>query len=189
MSLADLTAVRDGDLVAWASECEERAWTRDDLLRHHAIVERIFAATPACLPARFGTRLSAELLHARHAELQAALERVTDRAELAVTAVWTAPASPAHTGTEYLRGRAGRLEAARRLARDIERACGADLVAAEHREIPSDSVALSSALLVARDRVMTAKQTLPRQMSSVRILVNGPWPPYTFAALGSTREE
>ena len=133
--------------------------------------------------------MTPELLRSRYDDLLLALERVTDRAELAVTALWTSPPQRAETGTAYLRARGQKLATAHRVAAELERACGDDLVAAEHHEVPSDTVALSSALLVTRDRAEMAKQRLPREATAVRILVHGPWPPYTFAALGSTREK
>jgi hypothetical protein len=73
------------------------------------------------------------------------------------------------------------------LAADLERAAGGALVDSRRRVCPSPEVALSEALLVARAGVaeLKAKLTHPRQ--DVRILVNGPWPPYTFAA--AMREE
>jgi hypothetical protein len=176
-------------LIAWATDAEATALTRHDLLAHHAIVERIFAATSACLPARFRTPVSAELVRSRYDDLVTALARVSNCAELGVTALWASQPARANSGTAYLRARAEQLATARRIARQLEAACGADLVEAQHREVPSDAVALSSALLVERNHADNAKQRLLLDTRSVRILVHGPWPPYTFAALGPAREE
>ena len=44
-------------------------------------------------------------------------------------------------------------------------------------------VALSSAVLVARASAEDVKNRLIRAEQDVRILVNGPWPPYTFATV------
>ncbi len=54
-----------------------------------------------------------------------------------------------------------------------------------HSLCPSQSVGLSSALLVKRSRAADVQARLVRTQHDVRILVNGPWPPYTFAAVGS----
>jgi Gas vesicle synthesis protein GvpL/GvpF len=183
-----LIAVREVDLIAWATDTADEQLTRQDLLAHQAIVERIFGATNACLPARFGTPVTPELLKARHAELVKALDRVAGGVELAVTALWTHEAPPPRTGTAYLRARAQEIETAERLAKQVETACGEHIVQVEHHILPSREIALRSALLVSRDRVMTVTQRLPREMRGVRILVNGPWPPYTFAAVGGPRE-
>jgi hypothetical protein len=49
---------------------------------------------------------------------------------------------------------------------------------------PSKDVAVTLALLVPRGNADSVKRSLPRAASDVRILVNGPWPPYTFATFG-----
>lgn len=177
-------ALREGELIAWASAADG-----GDLFAHHAVVERIFATTRACLPARFDTPITPELLHDRYADLFLALERVEGRAELAVTALWTSSPETRTSGTAYLRARAEMLATAKHVAQQLEDACDGDLAAAEHRELPSAAVALSSALLVERDTAAMIKQRLTLEAQDVRILVNGPWPPYTFAALGAAREE
>src|SRR6185503_13551475 len=98
------------------------------------------------------------------------------------------PVAPS-AGTAYLRARAARLAAARDLAQRVETIAGADLAASEHRLAPSDGVLLSSALLVERAVANTVKARLYREARDVRILVNGPWPAYTFAALGARVRE
>jgi hypothetical protein len=184
-----VVTVREGELTAWATDIEALEWTREDLLAHHAIVERIFSVANACLPARFGTPVTPKLLAERYADLVSALERVAGRAELAVTAVWSTPGEHAPTGTAYLRARADALKRAQQLAREVERATQADVVEVQHVLCPSRTVMLRSALLVARDRAAAAKLRLPREVRDVRILVNGPWPPYTFAAVGGSARE
>jgi hypothetical protein len=195
-----LTHITAGDLVAWASEFDDQPsadqFTRADLLEHHDIISRLHARLQACLPARFATWLTDDADLLRRAEpLTAALERVRDRSELAVTALWTSagddddPPPEAKTpGTRYLRGRqhefAGsdrRHERARELADEIERTVGSELVEATRSVCPSPSVALSAALLVPRAAASDLKNRLLRERPGVRILVNGPWPPYTFA--------
>lgn len=184
--------VREAGLAAWATETDAANWTRDDLLAHHAIITRIDAAAAGgCLPARFPTWLDAQMLHERRAELTDALARVRGRAELAITAVWRTPASleRASSGATYLRTRAVRLTAARRVARLIEDALGDAVVEVEHRVCPSEAIALSSAFLVPRARAEALKRSLPQETDGVRILVNGPWPPYTFAAVAMPARE
>ncbi len=179
-----LIALRERDLKAWLTEMDDEAWTRDDLMAHHAVVTALDAAANGCLPARFATHVSEDLLRQRYDALSEALSRVEGRSELAVTAVWTSPPAPTTSGTAYLRVRAEALRSARRVARLIEEACGDQLVQVSHRECPSQTVALSSALLVPRARADVVKMALPRDTQDVRILVNGPWPPYSFAGIG-----
>jgi hypothetical protein len=69
------------------------------------------------------------------------------------------------------------------LADQTERVVGSELVDVRHQVCPSVTVALSSALLVPRDRAEQIKARLIRQEQDVRILVNGPWPAYTFASV------
>src|SRR5207302_7770407 len=104
-----LVRVQVADLVAWASKLDTPPdrFTRADLLEHHAIISRLHTRLDACLPARFPTWLTDEgaEIRKRASELDVALERVRDRAELAITAIWTsppedpAPAEPT-TGTQ-----------------------------------------------------------------------------------------
>jgi hypothetical protein len=177
------------------------------MLTHHALVEAVCAAE-ACLPVRLGTWAESEeeargLLAAREEALVAALARVEGKVEVAVSWLWreegTRGRGDAGTrgregaGTRYLVRR--RLEIARRearearageLARLIEDAAGVSGTAAQHRLCPSEAVALSSALLVERagaeaaiSRVLAAASGL----TDVDLVVNGPWPPYSFAGI------
>jgi hypothetical protein len=186
-----------GDLVAWASELDAPPdqFTRDDLLEHHAIISQLHARLDACLPARFPTWLTDDgaEIRKRAAELNIALERVRDRSELAITAVWTSPPDDPppgepKTGTQYLRARQHAFAAsdqrrarAQALADEIERTAGHELIEATRKVCPSPAVALSAALLVPRAAAEGLKARFAREQPDVRILVNGPWPPYTFA--------
>jgi hypothetical protein len=171
---------------------------RADLLAHHDIISGL-AAHMDVLPARFPTWLADEdalrsELERRRADLVEALERVHGRVELAVTALWTAapedlpPPRAATPGRQYLLGRQQafsgsdqRRVRARALADDTERLIGSDLVEIQHQVCPSATVALSSAVLVPRASAEKVKARLLRAEHDVRILINGPWPPYTFA--------
>ena len=186
-------------------------FTRADLLEHHEIISRLHAQVDACLPARFATWLSGDAdLKRRARPLTVALERVRGRAELAITALWTSPVDddgpPLETtpteattpgtqpevstpGTRYLRAPPARVcwlgppprASPRELADEIERTVGDELVEATRSVCPSPTVALSAALLVPRAAASELKNRLLRERPGVRILVNGPWPPYTFA--------
>jgi hypothetical protein len=198
-------------LAAWATawESADRELRRADLLAHHALVETVSATGP-CLPVRFGTWLRgqsavAELLESRQPELLAAIARVRGRCELAITLLWHDPSTAiapepaaalpvgAGSGRVYLedrrqfwRGSVRRRERSEALARQLEQAVGIQGADVQHTICPSDRVALSSALLIPehqaaeiRERALRASYVLP----DVRILVNGPWPPYSFSGI------
>jgi hypothetical protein len=71
------------------------------------------------------------------------------------------------------------------LADDLERELADVLLEARRQLCPSASVALSCALLLPVRQAEAARQRIPRSAADVRILVNGPWPPYTFASVNS----
>jgi len=191
-------------LVAWATpflDAPAEPFGRVDLLEHHAIVSSLATELDGVLPARFPTWLADEdalrgELESRQADFVEALERVRGRVEIAVTAVWTAapdaipPPEAATPGRKYLLGRQQafsgsdkRRERAHALADQTERLVGDDLVDVRHQVCPSATVALSSAVLVPRASAEDIKALLFREELDVRILINGPWPPYTFAAV------
>ena len=200
-----LVHVNESNLTAWATALphESDPFTRDDLLEHHKLVSHLFAGVDACLPARFPTWMEDVLtledhLRQRVDALTRQLVAVRGCCEVAVTALWTSPdeeiASEGETtpGRRYLEERrlalAGsdrRRAAAVELADDIELRAGEDLVRAVRQVCPSAYVALSDALLVTRSAASEVSQRLRTSHDGVRILVNGPWPPYTFATIRS----
>lgn len=189
------------DLAAWASEFSDppERLTRADMLAHHDLVTSLHEDLHAALPARFPTWIgseleAADLLAVRHAEIAVNLERVRGRVELAVTAVWESdeedapPPDAATPGTRYLLRRqyafAGsdrRRARAGELARTLEKLVSCDLVEIKHQICPSKTIALSSSVLLPRERAENAKALLNHSDKDVRILVSGPWPPYSFA--------
>jgi hypothetical protein len=170
------------------------------MLEHHRIVTEVFTRVAACLPTRFPTRVDAArlgvLVADQRTDQKRQLELVRGACELAITAVWTGSDEPAPlpTGTSpgrrYLlerqravsasdRRRARAVELADELERDL-----ADMLRDVRRQVcPSATVALSSALLLPTAKADIARGRLPRTAPDVRILVNGPWPPYTFASV------
>jgi hypothetical protein len=121
------------------------------------------------------------------------VEKIHGKSEIAVTAVWIAADEDAQQpeaatpGKRYLLGRqrafAGsdrRRARGRQLADQLERLAGSELVEVQRQVCPSPGVALSAALLVPRASANAVKARLNRVEPDVRILVNGPWPPYSF---------
>jgi hypothetical protein len=172
-------------------------------LSHHRVVSEICAREEAVLPARFpGLSETVDALCAQlevqRPELMDQLASVRGCCELAVTALWTdtgeaaaqLPTADVTPGRRYmllrrlaLASSVRRQARARALADELESLLGPDLVKVERRLCPSSNVALSLALLVKRARAAAVQARLPRSGLDVRILVNGPWPAYTFAAV------
>jgi hypothetical protein len=174
---------------------------RPDALEHHRLVERICAAQP-CLPVRFGTAFATvdaarASLDQRAPALHAALARVAGKSEIALTLLWREPPATAESvpgtgpGRRYMEARKAALS-----ARESQRARADALVErliAElaidrslvwHETCTSAAVAVSLAVLVPNDRALERKAELARiatGLPDVIPVVNGPWPPYTFA--------
>jgi gas vesicle protein GvpL/GvpF len=176
---------------------------RPDALEHHRLVERICSAQP-CLPVRFGTAFESSeaaraSLNKRAAALREALGRVAGKSELALTLLWRELSTPIVAesgdgpGRRYMEARS-----AEHAARDARRARAESLVeqlitelAIErplvwHETCTSPSVAASLAVLVPTEQALERKSNLAgiaAQFTDVVPVVNGPWPPYTFARI------
>jgi gas vesicle protein GvpL/GvpF len=191
-------------LGLWSTEwAPDMKLERPDALEHHRLVERICAAQP-CLPVRFGTAFeSSEAARAsldkRASALREALRRVAGKSELAMTLLWQEPSTPTAAeseggpGTRYMKARG-----AEHAARDARRARAEFLVErlvtglaierrlAWHETCTSPSVAASLAVLVPTEQALERKSELAgiaAKFSDVVAVVNGPWPPYTFARI------
>ena len=193
-----------GGLGLWSTEwAPDIKLERPDALEHHRLVERICAAQP-CLPVRFGTAFATPdearaSLDKRAAALRAALARVAGKSELALTLLWREQSAPqaiesaAGPGRQYMETR--RAEFAARESRRARAGAMVERVVAElaierqlvwHETCTSENVAVSLAVLVptvmARERKAELEQ-LAAQFPDVLPVLNGPWPPYTFARI------
>ena len=191
-----------GGLGLWSTEwAPDIKLERPDALEHHRLVERICAAQP-CLPVRFGTAFATSddaraSLDKRAAALRLALARVAGKSELALTFLWREPFAPpqiesaAGPGRRYMEAR--RAEFAARESRRARAESMVERVIAElaidrqlawHETCTSENVAVSLALLVPTERAGEQKAQLERVAAGfpdVIPVLNGPWPPYTFA--------
>jgi hypothetical protein len=191
-----------GDLGLWSTEwAPDIKLERPDALEHHRLIERICAAQP-CLPVRFGTAFATSddaraSLDKRAAALHAALARVAGKSELALTLLWrelpapVAIESAAGPGRRYMEAR--RAEFAGREARRARAESLVERVIVElttdrqfvwHETCTSDNVAVSLAVLVPTERAAERKAELEQVAAGfpdVIPVLNGPWPPYTFA--------
>jgi hypothetical protein len=179
----DLRWLAAGDLGVYADEwAGPREVTREGMLEHHRIVGLIHEKVD-CLPMRFGEWVddeeeAARLVDARRESLGRALERVRGKTEFAVTLVWDEPLvrGSATGGREYMAKRRAYWATRRereKAVREWSSALGADALV---KIYPNERVALSAALLLPRG-------STPRvsAMPGTRLVVNGPWPPYSFA--------
>jgi hypothetical protein len=199
-----LEQIAAGDLGLWATRWDdEPTLSRDDAFAHHDLVAVLCDAGP-CLPVRFGTWLTDEAaarrsLDADQDRFAAAIDRLADRREVAVTLLWHASPSldgrgpaVAPSGRAFLeRQRAmhavtdDRRAAADRLAERLRRELAVDQGDVRHESCPSAEVALSLSLLARRDEADALKaraMTAVAALEGVRGVVSGPWPPYSFTA-------
>jgi Gas vesicle synthesis protein GvpL/GvpF len=205
-----LEQIAAGELGLWATLWDgEPTLSRDDAFAHHDLVAVLCDAGP-CLPVRFGTWLAdAEAarrsLEAEQDRFAAAVDRLADRREIAITLLWLDAAvtegrghAVAPSGRAFLerqramhavtdeRRRAGDAFAAR-LAADL----AADQADVRHESCPSAEVALSMSVLAARaeaDALKVRATVAAAAIDGVRAVVSGPWPPYSFTEeLGSGR--
>jgi Gas vesicle synthesis protein GvpL/GvpF len=172
----------------WSADT--RSLGRADLLEHHRLIEQLHWRSQACVPARFPSWFDSEeavraVLRERSAAFGQALERVTGRAELAVTAVLGPVERPA-SGRDYLRQRQRELRTSEALAAELRRLIEEEVIEEQTVLGPRPGVLMSLSVLVRMDTadVLAARlrASLP-QRDDVRILIHGPWPPYTFAAV------
>jgi hypothetical protein len=152
----------------------------------------------------------AQALAERYAELTADLARLGDKVEFGLTVLWDPPrgeddghaAGPAHPmdddgvrpgpGTEYLQARlavsrrdAARREVGRTIAREIDTTLGSQVLDRRCSIAPTDRLAVRAAFLIEPTRFAACQQAIHevrRQRPELRILVSGPWSPYSFVS-------
>src|SRR4029077_13998774 len=92
-----------GELGLWATRGDgEPTLSRDDAFAHHDLVAVLCDAGP-CLPVRLGTWLAdadaaRRSLEADEARFTAAVDRLADRREVAITLLWREGPSPGGGG-------------------------------------------------------------------------------------------
>ena len=208
-----LEQIAGGELGLWATRWDEDpTLSRDDAFAHHDLVGVLCDAGP-CLPVRFGTWLADETVARRSLESDqdrfvAAVDRLGDRREVAITLLWrdaaaleggsagAGPAGPGRTGVTSGNGRAflerqraahavtdERRKTAEGWAEGLARELAVDQADVRHESCPSAEVALSMSLLARRDEADALKARATAAVGAitgVRAVVSGPWPPYSF---------
>ena len=181
-----LRAIDCGEFLALAGD-PPAPLSVDALRAHEAAIRRIADATEACLPARFGATSQSDQslqseLAGRAAELIEALQLVRGREQMTLRVHGSiAPlVASAGSGTRYLeeRRRAGKFPEL-----DPLRAVLSTVVRAERVERHSEPGLLASVYHLidkgaAREYARLADTV---KLESLRVLVNGPWPAWSFA--------
>jgi hypothetical protein len=197
-----LEQIAAGELGVWATRWDdEPTLSRDDAFAHHDLIAVLCDAGP-CLPVRFGTWLTdadsaRRSLEADQERFTAAVDRLGDRREVAVTLLWSDAPSPegrghavAPSGRAFLeRQRAThavtdeRRTTAEALAQRLRSELALDQADVRHESCPSAEVALSMSLLARKDEAGALKVRAAAAVGAiagVRGVVSGPWPPYSF---------
>ena len=185
--------------------------TVEAVLHHEAVVEAVRQQGPA-LPVRFGTMFRDEssiaaALAERYDVLVADLERLGSKVELSLTAIWAEPSSDPPqeawqndavpsgrgAGANYLLERAARVRRADTLeqrahgvAQDLDSVLG--WLALERRVslLPTPKIAVRAAYLLDPASVSAfraAFEAIRGSRGELRVLLTGPWPPYSFVKL------
>ena len=197
-----LEQIAAGELGLWATLWDgEPTLSRDDAFAHHDLVAVLCDAGP-CLPVRFGTWLNDEdaarrSLQAEQDRFTAAVDRLGDRREVAITLLWRdAPSlegrghAVAPSGRAFLeRQRAAhavtddRRREADSLAGRLRSELAVEQGDVRHESCPSAEVALSMSLLARKGEADALKARATAAVGAilgVRGVVSGPWPPYSF---------
>ena len=183
----------------------------ENVLRHGAIVEALQRQGPT-LPVRFGTVVAdalvlTDVLAQRQAELLADLTRLGDKVEFGLTVLWDR--SPGEDdglldgpddhqlpgggpGTQYLRARlaashrdATRREAARSIARSLDAVLDSHVLDRRCSITPTDRLAVRAAYLIDPTQFGACTRAIGevrRRRQDLRVLVSGPWAPYSFVS-------
>jgi hypothetical protein len=189
---------------------ENLAWVEEMARAHHAAVCAVDAVATT-VPMRFATIYEsddrvAEQLRALREPLAEALDRIEGAAEWSVKA-YAAPdphevadQPRAESGAAYLAQRREAVEARRRRESDDEESLSAfhheltRLAVASRRLLPQDPrlsgrqepMRMNAAYLVAHDaaeRFAECATTALADRPELRVEIDGPWPPYSFASL------
>lgn len=176
-------AVPSAGLVALCAHAHEQEVTPASLWRHEELVEGLMRGRDL-LPVRFGTLVGdedvvASAIAKRREELAASLDRVRGAVELAVRVREEGRQEPeaAPSGDAYMKAKAGRSDAARRLHEPLAELARASVVL-------SGPELLRAAYLVSRDRVdrfVAAVAEMQTDNPKLDLVCTGPWPAYSFA--------
>jgi len=189
-------------VVASKFDTDRVSVSRENILRHEAIVRNVLAMTTP-LPFRFGTLVTEAGLRSyvtsRKAALQDRLEVVKDSVEMSIKVIWQSTdddESPATTedlgvGAAFLVAKRQKLFGDERLVKRSQEIADwlsgriKSLVKKENISVhPKQKLVLAGAYLIQRAiqaQFRTRVEELAVERPELHFLTSGPWPPYTFA--------
>jgi hypothetical protein len=161
------------------------------VLAHERVLEAIMDQGPV-LPVRFGTQIASDedlvdALSERQESLLRTLERVRGRVELGVRVLSEREDLPRHratSGRDYLLSRVAAHRRAEEAARELHDPLSELAVVARTSERPSPPAVMVGSYLVEEPEVEDFRrcaEELGRRHADLRVVVTGPWPPYSFA--------
>jgi hypothetical protein len=144
------------------------------------------------LPLRFGSRLDSEdelatALRERQQSLKRSLDRVRGRVELGVRVLDEGDAPPrggARSGRDYLLGRVAAHRRSEQAAREVHEPLTELAAASQRSDQPAPPAILVGSYLVDEAEVEAFREraeALGQSQEEVRVVVTGPWAPYSFA--------
>ena len=204
-----LTVVPWRGLAAVTRRTNVESTTRTlDAIRHHEAVVESLLESRAALPVRFGTIFRdptslTSALAEQYDSLTADLHRLAGKVELGLTALWVHPSADdaptlqpdsvpttQHAGALYLRARAAHLqreettrERARAIADTLDQRLSTLSLERRVQLAPTPRIALRATYLVERSGVVEFRTTFEEMRGAqkeLRLLLTGPWPPYSF---------
>jgi len=189
-------------VVASKFDTDRVSVSRENILRHEAIVRNVLAMTTP-LPFRFGTLVTEAGLRSyvtsRKAALQDRLEVVKDSVEMSIKVIWQSTdddESPATTedlgvGAAFLVAKRQELFGDERLVKRSQEIADwlsgriKSLVKKENISVhPKQKLVLAGAYLIQQAiqaQFRTRVEELAVERPELHFLTSGPWPPYTFA--------
>jgi hypothetical protein len=189
--------------------------TLTSVLHHEAVVEAVRGRGPA-LPVRFGTVFRDEMslasaLAERYQAITADLDRLGDKVEVGLTALWAVPtsgeerapwvreesaAASQNAGARYLQARAAELrrdealrERARTVAGTLNQVLGVRALEQRQSLAPTPGIAVRASYLLDPDDVgefRAAFDAMRLDRRDLRLVLTGPWPPYSFVRQSET---
>ena len=189
-------------VVASKFDTDRVSVSRENILRHEAIVRNVLAMTTP-LPFRFGTLVTEAGLRSyvtsRKAALQDRLEVVKDSVEMSIKVIWQNAVddeSPPSTedlgiGAAFLVAKRQELFGEERLVKRSQEIADwlsgriKNLVKKENISVhPKQKLVLAGAYLIQQAiqaQFRTRVEELAVERPELHFLTSGPWPPYTFA--------
>jgi gas vesicle protein GvpL/GvpF len=170
--------------------------TEAAVLEHARVVDELFEANAAVLPARYGYGFAdaaavEEAVGGRLDALRDGLERVRGMVELGlrVTAPLREERAAESSGRDYLAARRAQLRAAEDAAHAVHDPLAAVAAAATINVLATAKLLLSAAYLVPRgevERFLGLVEATTAEHPELAFACTGPWPPYSFAILDVT---